>query len=736
MPLPTCAIARAAIVVVVASAVGSRPAAAQAPPTTRDTATALGRVVVTDRADPGSATPLPPVVEARIVAGARSEAIAVAGSSANLAEKNARQVFARVPGLLVYDMDGGGNQVNVSTRGLDPHRSWEFNVRQDGVVINSDLYGYPASHYSPPLEAIERIDLVRGTAALGYGTQFGGLLDYVTKAPDRTRAAGGEVIATGGSFDLRNVFAYAGGRIGPLSYTTYAAERRAGGYRAASTSRYDAQYLRLEWDAHRQLTLRAHVGRSHYRYRIPGPLTDAQFAADPRAATRTRNWFSPDIVVPSLRADWRPTPRTHLLTQVSAVLGDRSSVQFVGFATVPDTPATATGAFAPRVVDIDRFSSWTGEARLTHEHRVLGRPATLAAGTMLSRNRLHRRQQGPGTAGDDYDLQVTGDFGRDVRYDTWNVALHAEELVRVTPRWTIIPGARVELGETRMTGRLAYYDPAETPRAIARRFPLFGARSEWWGGPATTVYGGWSQAFRPMILKDVLPENALEVTDPALRDARGWTVEAGARGIAGRVAYDLTAFEMRYDDRVGGVLRPTAGGGTVVFKTNLGSARTRGVEGTAEVRLWSGRAGAGRTFVAGAWYDARYRAGSVGVGGVNHPLAGRRVEGVPPAIVRGGLAWDRARVSVTAQVSYTAGSFADALNTRTPTPTGALGLVPAYTIADLNAGLAVSRRLWLRAGVSNLFDRRYFTKRPSFYPGPGVWPSDGRSVQVTLAARF
>ena len=39
------------------------------------------------------------------------------------------------------------------------------------------MYGYPASHYSMPLESIERIELVRGTGSLQYGAQFGGMLN-------------------------------------------------------------------------------------------------------------------------------------------------------------------------------------------------------------------------------------------------------------------------------------------------------------------------------------------------------------------------------------------------------------------------------------------------------------------------------------------------------------------------------------------------------------------------------
>ncbi|RYD88973.1 MAG: TonB-dependent receptor, partial [Sphingobacteriales bacterium] len=112
---------------------------------------------------------LPDVQGTYLLGGKRTEVVRLGEIDANIAEKNARQVFARLPGLFVYDMDGTGNQMNVATRGLDPHRSWEYNIRQNGVLTNSDMYGYPASHFSPPMESIERVELVRGTASLQYG---------------------------------------------------------------------------------------------------------------------------------------------------------------------------------------------------------------------------------------------------------------------------------------------------------------------------------------------------------------------------------------------------------------------------------------------------------------------------------------------------------------------------------------------------------------------------------------
>ena len=112
---------------------------------------------------------LPATQGAYLWAGKKTEVVSLTNMDVNIAEKTPRQVFAKVPGLFVYDMDGTGNQTNIATRGLDPHRGWEYNIRTNGLMTNSDLYGYPASHFSLPFEAVERIELVRGTGALQYG---------------------------------------------------------------------------------------------------------------------------------------------------------------------------------------------------------------------------------------------------------------------------------------------------------------------------------------------------------------------------------------------------------------------------------------------------------------------------------------------------------------------------------------------------------------------------------------
>jgi Fe(3+) dicitrate transport protein len=42
----------------------------------------------------------------------------------------------------------------------------------------------------------------------------------------------------------------------------------------------------------------------------------------------------------------------------------------------------------------------------------------------------------------------------------------------------------------------------------------------------------------------------------------------------------------------------------------------------------------------------------------------------------------------------------------------------------------------ISAGVNNLANTAYFTRRAVGYPGPGIIPSDGLALYLTLGAKF
>lgn len=669
-----------------------------------------------------------------IFSGKKHEVIDVQNLNANISEKTGRQIFAKVAGAFVYDMDGSGNQMNIATRGLDPHRSWEYNVRQNGIMTNSDIYGYPASHYSPPMESIQRIELVRGTASLQYGAQFGGMINYITKKADSTKRVSFESTSSMGSYGLFSTYNAVGGKIGKLKYYAYIQKRVSEGYRKNANSDAEAQFLTLEYDFSPKLRAKAEFGRSSYVYRIPGPLTDAMFYQDPRQSTRSRNYFSPDINVPSLSFDWKINETTQLNWTTSAVLGTRRSVQIVALANVPDVIDPATNQYKNRQVDIDNFNSYASELRLTKYYAIGNFKNTLVSGLRYINNDLHRQQLGKGTTGSDFDLTLVDPaWGRDLHYKTQNVAFFVENIFYVTPKFNISPALRIENGVTKMSGYIKYLVPEKVPNEIKHAFPLFGVNSQYKFSNQLKIYGGWSQAYRPVIFSDIIPATTLDVTDKNLKDASGYNAEIGIRGNhQQKIYFDITYFQIGYNNRIGSLILPDANGSNYVYKTNVGSSLTKGLEVFIETKAVQSKNSTVSIFTATSYFDASYVKGSVTLNGENKSIVGNRLETVPKWISRNGITLSHKTLSATLQYSYVADSYSDALNTETPSVDGAKGLVPAYSLFDFNASLKIAQHYTFKLGVNNFTNTQYFTKRPTGYPGVGVWSSDGRSIVATL----
>lgn len=673
-----------------------------------------------------------------IFSGKKTEVISLANTAADITNKTGRQVFAKIPGVFVYDMDGSGNQINIAARGLDPHRGWEFNIRKDGVLTNSDMYGYPASHYSMPLESIERIEIVRGTGSLQYGAQFGGMLNYVAKQGDTSRPVSFESINTIGSFNLLSSYNAVGGKLGKLRYYAYMQKKSRDGYRKSEHTESEAQSVMLSYEPNKRFSVRLEWSRSKYVYQIPGPLTDSMFYADPRRATRSRNYFSPDIHVPSVMINWQLTGKTKLQLTASAVLGRRNSVMFDKPPNIADSIVTTTLQFNNRQVDIDRFNSYTTELRLLQSYRTGKQNSSFAAGVQYMNNDLHRTQLGKGTTGSDYDLTLVDPvWGRDMHFKTKNIALFAENKLQVLKDLAVNFGARIEMGKTDMSGKIVYYPDNQIPVSIEHDFPLLGINLSYKPGKFTELYGGWSQSYRPMLFKDLIPASVYEKIDPAIKDSKGYNAEVGIRGSKRFLRWDINAFVLQYNNRFGTLAETDNAGNFYTYRTNIGNSFTKGAEIFIQGDWMLAKKINLSVFTSTAFVHARYTKAIMKAGNANINIEGNKVESAPDLISRNGVTLRVYKISFSALYSYTAETFADALNTvQPPKATGAVGLVPSYGLLDVNAAFRVSKNLELKMALNNCTNKQYFTKRPLFYPGPGVWSSDGRNGGITLAVRL
>jgi len=211
----------------------------------------------------------------------------------------------------------------------------------------------------------------------------------------------------------------------------------------------------------------------------------------------------------------------------------------------------------------------------------------------------------------------------------------------------------------------------------------------------------------------------------------------GVRGkIWKHLQYDIGYFNVLYKNKLGTVVLQDNTGQSYTYKTNVGNSRTDGVEMFVQykfpitTKLYAG------LFTSTAYMNARYISGQVSNGVSNQSIVGNKVEATPQWISRDGLDILYQGFSATLLYNYTSSSYSDALNTVQPPASGAKGYTPAYSIWDLNASIRINTMLSVRAGINNIADKKYYTKRPVFYPGPGIWPSDGRNMYCTVAVKL
>jgi Fe(3+) dicitrate transport protein len=112
------------------------------------------------------------------------------------------------------------------------------------------------------------------------------------------------------------------------------------------------------------------------------------------------------------------------------------------------------------------------------------------------------------------------------------------------------------------------------------------------------------------------------------------------------------------------------------------------------------------------------------------------VEYAPRYNFRTGLNIKWKIVAFSAQISHSAEVFASADNTLEPSANATDGLIPAYTVADLNFCITPFEHFELKAGINNVADVRYFTRRAGGYPGPGILPADARNFWISVGYSF
>ncbi len=698
----------------------------------------LPDVTVVGRNSKSDYQQMPEVVGTNIYAGKKNALIVLDNVQGNVVTNTMRQVLAKVPGIHIWESDPSGIQIGIAARGLSPNRSLEFNVRQNGYDIAADPFGYPEAYYNPQLQAVQRIEIVRGQGSLQYGPQFGGLVNYILRnGSEINKPFEFETQQTVGSNGLFNSYNAVGGKKGKVHYYTFFDHRNGNGWRENSRYYTNAGYGTVTYNFSSKFSLTAEIMRSHIRSQQPGGLTDAQIKQDAQQSFRSRNWFDITWTTPALIANYQINEKTRWNTKLFGTVGDRNSVGFLQSITTKDSINATTLNYNNRVVNLDQYRNYGLESRIITDYTIGKMKNTFSGGIRLYTGTTTRQADGKGTTGTGYDVTVSGNYPRDIEFNSKNAAAFAENIFRVTDKLLIIPGVRYEWLEGSSSGRNGYTSGGAEiilqNITRSRSFILAGVGTEFHVTKATEVYANISQAYRPIQFANLQAPPTTDVVDPDLKDAKGYNIDLGYRGkVKSFIQFDVSVFYLQYNNRVG-TITPT--GATYRLITNVGASTSKGFEGYIEfnpIRAFTKSKHIDVIIFGSYGYtDAKYSG--------DHKDAntkGKKVENAPANIFRGGITGGYKGFLLTAQISSVGETFSDANNTVAASANGNTGLIPSYTVTDLTATYKFSKGLNLKAGINNLFDERYFTRRAGGYPGPGALPADGRTFFISVGAKL
>jgi Fe(3+) dicitrate transport protein len=673
-----------------------------------------------------------------IYEGKKSEVITPDQLVANLSTNNARQIYARVAGLNIWENEGGGLQLSIGGRGLDPNRTSNFNVRQNGHDISADALGYPESYYTPPVEAVGKIQIVRGAASLQYGTQFGGLINFVMRKPVTDKKF--ELVArqSAGSFGFYNAFTSVSGTVGKLSHYTFFQYKKADGWRGNSHFNSYTFYTDIDYKISEKTSVGLDVTHMNYLAKQPGGLSDAMFANNPRQTNRERNWFDVGWNMLAVHFDHHFNASSDFNLRFFGLSAHRYSVGFR-----PNRVATIDDN-GERDLIKGEFTNWGTEARYLKRYNLGKKQSVLLVGGRYYHGFNHS-QQGQGSTGKDANFSFV-EPDRFITYDyefpNRNVSLFAENIFYLGEKLSITPGVRFEYISTKadgfygniqrdLAGNVINITRTDEFRKNNRQFLLGGVGISYKPFERVEAYGNVSQNYRSITFSDMRIANPSSVIDPDMKDEKGYSIDLGVRSrLTSFFNYDVSFFYLNYNNRIGEVQFYDESNRILRLRTNVGQAVIFGLESYVEADFYKLFLPESKNFSAVlfgnfALIKSEYRK-SIMTG-----VQGNQVEFVPKVNLKTGVKLAYKNLKGSFQFTHLTDQFSDATNARDGGISSVVGLIPAYKIMDLSLSYEF-KMFKLEGSINNVANEMYFTRRATGYPGPGILPSDGRSFYLTL----
>lgn len=646
---------------------------------------------------------------------------------------DANEVLRRVPGINLREDSGPvAMRLNIGMRGLNPNRSRKVLMLEDGLPIALAPYGEPDMYYSPPIERMDRVEVLKGSGQILHGPQtVGGVVNFVTADPPSRFH---------GDFDLeggqRGVFVGNGSLGGSnhdqsIGWLVNYLHKQGDGWRRFY---YDIEDLQAKFtfrpgESHAlglKLGVYDEISNSTYlglttpmfeRDAGQNPVPSDTLDVERRSVALTHNFtFSPNAVVSSA-AFLYTTKRFWGRQDFDRSDRGRAYLDIAGDPSVPGGAVYLRDSAGNRNRSFDVYGAQTNYG---WQHRY----GQLNLGVRYIREEAHDRR----VNGDSFNAKTGIIRDDEFRYGN-ALAGYLQNRFQLGSRLTLTPGVRFvhynqerHITRKRIAGEPTNVD-LRKDNGITTAIPGLGLSAR--AFKDVTFFTGVHRGFAPPGTKVAITSDGENLD---LDSELSWNYEAGVRlGGQRAVRGEFTFFRMDFSNQV---ITAAESGGATTTVTNGGASLHQGFESSvaihwdrfADLSGWSVFTDLRHMYLP----TAEFRQNEL-YGGNRLPYAPRNTYGLVIGVRQfGGL-------SFLLDLNGVGSQFGDNWETMDPSPDGTIGQLPSYQVSNLAIGYEIRRERWMFEPyftIKNLFDEIYISSRAPLGIQPGLFRQVNAGVRI------
>ncbi|CAG0997941.1 Fe(3+) dicitrate transport protein FecA [Methylophilaceae bacterium] len=639
-----------------------------------------------------------------------------------------QEALKNVPGVHIVGENTFGLGLNIGIRGLEPRRSSRTLLMEDGMPLFLAPYGDPASHFTTPIERVQRIEVVKGSGQILYGPQtIGGMINFVTK-PVPTDGFAGSVTGMAGNND------FVGGHVN-IGYGNErggimidALQKKGDGIR--DNHDFDVRDLMVkgqlnltdrqtviakvgyyEEDSHISETGLGTLEYAEDKFQAPTGKND-KFELD-RKTVQLQHIFAIDERMKlSTNAYYSDTFRTSF-RQINDPGEADGAPGYSGLDRCSDVLATEASAAAcggrhrPR-----SFTFYGVEPRLDFSHNLFGVESDAVIGMRYHEEDQRRRQiRGGDPRFQSLSYAKANERPREeVKIDVEAISYYAQNTFYVGD-WSFTPGVRIE--DYRVKTHVIRADNTDVSLKLDNKqtevLPGFGLT--WSGIANTTVFAGVHKGFGPPRpsrdlddISDFVGDGGDTLNKTKFEESVNWEIGVRSNYFKG-VSFETTFFHTKIDDIVLG---------EEGFFGNAGESEHSGIELGGRVDFGTIYNTPHNFYIVGSYTnvftskfskDAEFNGDDV--------KKGNRLPYAPRDIASISFGYQHP-IGLDARIGidYVSKQYSDRDNTRVEDLTGTEGLIPSYTLlnASVNFKPTGSKATYFLS-AHNLADKEYLISR-------------------------